>query len=100
MTSARYKLENGQGMMKYCRANKIPYASIWERVALKGMTPDKALQDYFEQKGKPKYCKYFYKGMTFRQYCCKNNLKYQQILDEKNMYGYSFEEIIAKWGIE
>ena len=97
MTNARYKLENGQGMMKFCRANKIPYASIWERVALKNMTPDEAIKDFIEQKGKPKYCRYYYKGTTFRKYCKEHNLKYQTIIDYKRFWDIPLEEAIKKY---
>ena len=76
-----YKLENGETLSKYCRKNGSPYACLWDRVAVKGMSPEKAIKDYIDSKGKPKRCSWYYHGETLRSYCLKNNLPYQKIVN-------------------
>jgi hypothetical protein len=76
-----YRLKNGELMSKYCRINKIPYSPVWERIAIKGMSPDQAIQDYLNKKGKPHVYHWVYEGMTLSQYCKQHNLPYQKIVN-------------------
>jgi hypothetical protein len=92
-----YKLANGQSLMKYCKANKIPYCCIWERVSLKGMKPDEALRDYLAKKGKPHNCRLYWKGLTFRTYCKRYKLPYQYIVDQMRYMDLTIEEIMTKY---
>lgn len=92
-----YKLADGQTLMKYCKANKIPYCCIWERVSLKGMNPDEAIKDYFAKKGQPKNCYLFWKGITLRKYCKIHKLPYQYIVDQMRYMDLTIEEIMTKY---
>lgn len=97
MTTARYKLKTGEGLMKYCKLHNIPYTPIWERVAVKNMTPEQALEDYQSHQKKPPFCTYYYKGIPFRKYCKEHNLKYQQILDYRRFWDIPLELAIKKF---
>lgn len=88
------KLENGQSVSKYCHSNKIPYDCIWGRITFKGMTPDEAVEDYWNKKDKPRFCKHYYKGATLSQYCKQHGLPYQRIVDRMNLYKYTVEEVV------
>lgn len=92
-----YKTENGLSISKYCKLNNIPYECIWRRVALEKMTPEEAINDYNVKKTKPKYCKFWYKGMTLRKYCAKHGLKYQQLIDYKRFYDLTLEQAVEKF---
>lgn len=92
-----YKLADGQSLMKYCKANKIPYCCIWERVSLKGMNPEEAIKDYLAKKGQPRTCRFWWKGITFRQYCKQNKLPYQSIIDTMRMLDLSLEEVMKTY---
>ena len=76
-----YKLENGQTISKYCRLNKITYNCIWTRIAFQKMTPDEAVKDYWDKKGKPHIYHWTYGDITLSQYCKNNNLPYQRIIN-------------------
>lgn len=84
-------------LSKYCKLNKIPYECIWRRITLEKMTPEKAIEDYKRSVAQPKYCKFYYKGMTLRKYCAKHNLKYQQIIDYRRFYDLDLEEVVKKF---
>lgn len=92
-----YKLVDGQTLSKYCTLNKIPYVCIWERITFKKMTPDQALNDFYEKRKKPHYCKFWYKGTTLRKYCALHNLDYQRIIDYKRCHNVSLEEVMKKF---
>lgn len=92
-----YKLADGQSLMKYCKANKIPYCCIWERVSLKGMNPDEAIKDYFAKKGQPRTCRFWWKGITLRKYCKIHKLPYQYIVDTKRLLDLSLEEVMKTY---
>lgn len=91
------KLENGQSVSKYCHSNKIPYDCIWGRITFKGMTPDEAVEDYWNKKDKPRFCKHYYKGATLSQYCKQHGLPYQRIVDRMNLYKYTVGEVVEMY---
>ena len=76
-----YKLENGQTISKYCRLNKIPYNCVWTRIVFREMTPEEAVKDYLNKKGKPHFYHWVHGDITLSQYCKNNNLPYQRIIN-------------------
>lgn len=71
---------NGLSLTKFCEKYNLPYMRIWYRMSVKNMNLAEAIKDYRQSENKPHNCKYYFKGMTARQYCKKNNLNYDAII--------------------
>lgn len=87
---------NGLSLTKFCEKYNLPYARIWYRMSVKGMNLAEAIKHFRETEDKPAHCKNYVNGMSARQYCIKNNLKYEQLMTKCHKKKCTIEDYLKK----
>ena len=79
-----FRLSTGETLRQYVKSKGIPYQTVYQYITLLGYGIEEALDLAKKRRNcKNANAKYFKGGMSLRQYCLKNNLKYWKMYQRK-----------------